>query len=109
VIKGDIVLIPFPFTDLTGKKNRPALILVSAEIDITVSFITTQIKWQENFDVPLEPTSENGLKKSSLIRLKKLATIDRELVLGRLGRLNGEEMSKVNENLLKLLKLDSNY
>ena len=39
--KGDIVLIPFPFTDLTGNKNRPALVLVESEEDITVCFITT--------------------------------------------------------------------
>ena len=43
--KGDIVLIPFPFTDLTGTKNRPALILIDSDEDVTVSFITTQLKW----------------------------------------------------------------
>jgi mRNA interferase MazF len=47
--KGDIVLIPFPFTDLSGIKNRPALILAEGEVDVTVSFITTQQKWQEDF------------------------------------------------------------
>lgn len=43
--KGDIVLIPFPFTDLTGQKNRPALVLINHENDITVSFITSKISW----------------------------------------------------------------
>lgn len=45
--KGDIVLIPFPFTDLSGIKNRPALILAAGEADVTVSFVTTQLRWQE--------------------------------------------------------------
>jgi len=41
--KGDIVIIPFPFTDISGIKNRPALLLADGEVNITVSFITTPI------------------------------------------------------------------
>jgi mRNA interferase MazF len=41
--KGDIVLITFPFTDLSGTKLRPALVLANTELDLTVSFITTQL------------------------------------------------------------------
>jgi mRNA interferase MazF len=103
--KGDIVLIPFPFTDLSGLKNRPALILVDGESDITVSFITTQLKWQEDFDVKIEPTPTNGLKRTSLIRLSKLATIDKDLVFGELGNLSQDELNNVDKNLVKIFKL----
>lgn len=103
--KGEIVLIPFPFTDLSGIKNRPALVLVENERDVTVSFITTQLKWEEKFDVKLEPTLENGIKKSSLIRLSKLTTVDKELILGRLGKLSNDELAKVNKSLVELFKL----
>lgn len=103
--KGDIVLIPFPFTDLSGIKNRPALILVVGEVDITVSFITTQVKWQEDFDVKIESSQTNGLKMTSLIRLGKLATLDRDLVIGKLGNLSQEELTSVDKNLIKLFKL----
>jgi mRNA interferase MazF len=105
VIKGDIILIPFPFTDLTGVKNRPALILAETDSDITVSFITTQIKWEDEFDLRIEPTKENGLKKTSLIRLSKLSTIDKDLVIGRLGRLTDQEIVSLNKYLIKLLRL----
>ena len=106
MIKGEIVLIPFPFTDLSGVKNRPALVLVENEDDITVSFITTQLKWQEELDVKVEPNTENGLKRTSLIRLSKLATIDKELVIGRLGNLSTADITTVDKNLVKLLKLE---
>ena len=80
--KGDIVLIPFPFTDLTGNKLRPALILVHSERDITVCFITTQLKWKETTDIEISLFTTNGIKKDSLIRLSKMATVDKSLVGG---------------------------
>lgn len=104
--KDDIVLIPFPFTDLTGVKNRPAVILIAGNTDVTVSFITTQVKWQEQLDVLLEPSKKNGLKKTSLIRLGKLATIDTDLLIGRLGSLDPKQLEKLNMNLKSLLQLE---
>jgi len=106
VKKGDILLIPFPFTDLTGQKNRPALLLITTGTDITVAFITSQIKWQDEHDLKLEPSTENGLKKTSLVRLSKLATIDNELVIGKLGNLTETEIQQLNKNLIKLLQLE---
>lgn len=101
--KGDIILIPF--ADLTGNKNRPVVILVENHSDITVSFITSQLKWKEAFDFICEPTQLNGLKKVSLIRLSKLATIDKKLVLGILGKLNSNEIITINNKLKQLFKL----
>ena len=104
--KGDLILIPFPFTDLSGNKNRPALVLVSSELDIIVAFISTQLKWKEETDILLTPTKGNGLKKESLVRLSKLATIDKDLALGRLGKIGNKSAILVNINLKKILKLD---
>ncbi len=103
--KGDIVLIPFPFSDLSGIKNRPAVILIETDDDVTVAFITTQIKWDSGLDVLLHPSELSGLKKISLIRLNKLATIDKELVIGRLGSLNEPSMEMLNKNLIRIFQL----
>lgn len=104
--KGDILLIPFPFTDLKGNKNRPALVLINSELDITLAFISTQLNWKEETDILLKPTKNNGLKKESLLRLSKLATIDKNLALGRIGRMEANDLKQVNINLIKLQKLD---
>ena len=104
--KGDIILIPFPFTDLKGNKLRPAIVLIKTDYDLTVSFITTQLKWEEATDIELLPSEQNGIKKTSLIRLSKIATIDKSLVVGKLGELNRNEIIELNTKLKRLLQLD---
>lgn len=103
--KGDIVLITFPFTDLSGSKLRPAVVLVGTNLDLTACFITTQIGWQEATDVVLTPTATNGLRKPSLIRTSKIATLDRALAKGLLGRLSAQEIHDLNAKLKLLFQL----
>jgi len=103
--KGDIILIIFPFTDLSGNKLRPAVVLVSTEDDITVCFITTQTQWQEPTDLMLSPNDSNRLKKTSLIRTSKIATLEKSLSKGRIGRLTEAELFSLNQNLKKVLQL----
>ena len=57
MLTGDIVLVPFPFTDLSGSKFRPALILAKDDVDMIVAFITSQTKW----------ASENTLSTPSMV------------------------------------------
>lgn len=104
--KGDIVLITFPFTDLSGSKLRPAVILADTSFDFTVCFITTQVQWQEPSDVLLSPTSINGLKKVSLIRTSKIATLDKSLAKGLLGQLSQTESDELDNKLKILFKLN---
>ena len=104
--KGDIVIIPFPFTDLSGSKLRPSVVLFTDKRDVTISFITSQLKWKDEFDIEVFPNNENGLKIHSIIRLTKIATIDKDLVLGKLGSLNTNEISEINKNLKSILKLN---
>ena len=103
--KGDLALLSFPFTDLKGKKIRPAMVLVVSDLDIIVAFITTQFKWQNQFDIVLEPNKINGLKKVSLLRLSKITTIDKDLVLGKLGEISKDDVDTVNKKLIEILKL----
>jgi mRNA interferase MazF len=97
--KSDIVLITFPFTDLSGSKLRPAVVLVDTSADITVCFITTQLGWQEPTDVLLQPNTINGLRTTSLIRTSKIATLDKSLAKGLLGRLSSKESMELNVKL----------
>lgn len=103
--KADIILIPFPFTNLSDTKIRPCLVLIESDYDVTVSFITTQTGWSDKTSVIIKPTQTNGLKKESLIRLSKLATIDKQLIIGKIGALSKDEIATINQKLKEIFHL----
>lgn len=105
--RGAVVLAVLPFTDLTGRKQRPALV-VSPENrpgdDILVAFV---MSFKGN---PLQGTDllipaddpdfvGTGLKRSSVVRLGKLFTLQKGLLVGRLGDLSPRLMGEVDARL----------
>ncbi len=109
--KGDIVLVRFPFSDIFSKKLRPALIMAeeSKFKDIILAFITTQFDQKEKYDIILTADSKDfkktGLKKESLLKLNKLTTLNRKMIVGKIGSLPKELMSQVDSNLRCLFKI----
>jgi len=105
--KGAIVLIPFPFTDLSGSKVRPALI-VSNNLrggDVVVVFISSILTKKNDLDVPVNTDKTNGLKKNSVIKCSKIATLDKKIILGELGTLSRKDLGKVDKALSKIFKI----
>lgn len=103
--KGTIILVPFPFTDLSGSKVRPAII-VSHNLrgdDVVVLFISSQIKHRGTHDIAIKPDTHNGLKLSSLIKCTKIATLDKKIVLGELGRVSPAIQKKIDQTLKRIL------
>ncbi len=107
--KGDIVLIPFPFTNLVEQKIRPALILVNNQesLNIIVAFITTNLTLNNKYDLFLSPNLENRLKKESIIKINKLATIDKTLIIALLGNINVKEIIELDKKLIELFKIQT--
>lgn len=76
---GEILLLAFPFADATGVKRRPALVLLdSGDEDIVVARVTSQIA-QTSFDVEIVAWQEAGLLLPSVVRVHKLATLEKRL------------------------------
>ncbi len=106
--KGDIILVPFPFTDLSGQKVRPALVLHhnSKGEDCIVVFISS-IKQKKilPFDVKVTLSKQNGLKVDSVIKVNKIATLQKNIVLGKLGTVEAGFMADVCKKLRQLLQI----
>ncbi len=110
-MKGDIVLVPFPNSDLSTWKRRPALILYedSIENETTIAYISSH--------TPIVPApsdvlvtrgspsfEESGLKWNSVIKLNKIATIKTRFIVGLLGIADEPLKAEVNRALDACLK-----
>lgn len=105
-MKGDIVLVPFPFTDLTGTKVRPACVLADDGRDVTLSFISSVVENPGSFDLKLRPdATSNNLKKESLLKVSKLATLSRNMILGKVGVLLPGQLRDVDKLLVRYFQI----
>jgi mRNA interferase MazF len=108
-----VVLIPFPFDDLSGKKVRPAVCLtdaLGAHRHVVVAFITSSVP------TPLEPTdivlapgtpdfAGTGLHGRSTFRLHRLVTVSTRIILRQLGTLPPNVQSQIEQRLRVLFAL----
>jgi mRNA interferase MazF len=103
--RGDIVLVRYPFTDLSSEKLRPALVLLPKddEGDFLLAFITGVVR-NAAFDITLK-ASETGLHRDSTLRLKKIMTIHHSLVAGRIGAVPAAQLEEIEKNLKMMLGL----
>ncbi|MBL7077160.1 MAG: type II toxin-antitoxin system PemK/MazF family toxin [Kiritimatiellae bacterium] len=106
----DIVLVPFPFTDLTTSKKRPALVVspdsYNSGPDVVIAFITSRLNTpQRPGDHLITDWQASGLPKPSQLRMK-LATISRSIVIKKLGHLTPAEEGRVQAVLRSFFELD---
>jgi mRNA interferase MazF len=80
-------------------------VLFESGNDLIVAFITSVLSVKSAGDIPLMKSEKNGLKKDSVLRLSKLATLSKELVAGRIGSLTEEEVKGVNRELREMFQI----
>jgi mRNA interferase MazF len=111
--RGTIVLTPFPFTDLSTIKRRPAIVVSKTnetKPDVIVAFISSVLPSViSETDLYITISDERyrnlGLKQNSVIKLDKLATIKKSIFTGELGYANPEIMRKIDLKLRIALDL----
>lgn len=101
----DIILVPFPFSDQSGSKQRPALVLSNDDFnkksnDIVVCAITSNMDTDRSIRIERDDWKD-GLYSECCVRYSTILTIDKKIVLKRIGRLSSERfkdvMKKVDE------------
>ncbi len=114
VSKGDIILVPFPFTDLSQTKLRPAVVLWAdgKGQDVTLCFISSQkvetLAANEFAIAANDPQfSMTGLKTTSKVRVTRIVTLERRMLRRRLGKLSDQLIKHLDQLLRQAFQLDS--
>lgn len=106
-VKGDVVVIPFPFSDLSGSKRRPAMVLADLPGD---DIILCQITSQNSRDSHAIPVSSldfvsDSLPVSSNVRPSRVFTADKSIIVRKAGTLRVTVIEKVENALRNILDL----
>jgi len=103
----DIIVVPFPFTDSSRTKRRPALVL-SQKSEFTVKIehsVLAMITSKKNdpwpLDVEIKNKKRSGLTAPSVVRMK-LFTLDNRFILRKIGKLSKTDQKQVKQSLLNI-------
>jgi len=105
---GDIVLVPFPFTDQSTSKKRPAVVISSTAYnterpDLIIMAVTSQLKPSRTIgEVIIQDWQAAGLLKPSAIK-PVITTIEKQLVIKAMGHLKSDDSSALTESLKTIL------
>ena len=105
ISRGTIVSVIFPFTDFSGEKRRPALVVGGSTEHAVVLFITSKQTGAVEWRVTLPKTKATGLKVPSAVRIDKIASIDISVLAGTLGSVPESTLTTIDKRLKKLLGL----
>ena len=107
-MKGDVVVVPFPFSDLSTVKRRPALVVAAPGGDDVILCQITSQQVRDRYAVGITELdfAEGTLHKPSNIRPNRLFSASVDLILYRAGRLNDQAVTSVINRIIEILQVE---
>lgn len=104
LIRGDIVVVPFPFSDLSSSKKRPALVLANLKgSDLILSQITSKtISDCYSIHIGTNDLINGSLNIESNVRLSKIFTADKKIILYKIGSLSDKKIKEVINKVIEV-------
>jgi mRNA interferase MazF len=105
-IKGDVVVVPFPFSDLSEAKKRPAFVVANlAGDDLILCQITSQ-NIKDSYSIPIddEHFEAGSLNRKSNIRPNRLFTADKKIIFYKVGHLKKEKTTEIIRKIIGILE-----
>ena len=106
-VKGDIVVLPFPFSDLSASKRRPALVLANLQGDDIILCQITSKNTKDNYAIALNSNDFVGgsLSVASNIRPNRLFTADKKIIAYTTGRISQFKYQEVTKAIIDLIQI----
>jgi mRNA interferase MazF len=102
--KGDIVVVRFPFTDQTGMKKRPALVIFKPEGDnVILAQITGQDRGHYAITIEQDDVSKGRLDETSYVQPDIIITLHQDLILGRIAILKPDKLKEIADKIIEFL------
>jgi mRNA interferase MazF len=104
-VKGDILVVTFPFSDLSDTKRRPVFVAAALEGNDLILCQITSKKRIDRYSIPLSDSDfeDGALKVESIIRPNRIFTADRSIVLYRAGKANRIKINEVEKALVRII------
>ena len=104
-VKGDIVVIPFPFSDLSGSKKRPALVLADLQGDDIILCQITSHQTKDKYAIAIKDSDFkiDKLTVSSNIRPNRIFTADKNIIIKKVASLNEAAVNNVIQKIISIL------
>jgi mRNA interferase MazF len=104
-LPSEIVLLPFPFTDLSATKRRPVLVLKAgnAQGDFLAVQITSQLSYRPAVRLIADDFELGVLRKESIVRPDKVFTLNEALIVRRVGKLTSSGFQRILEAVCQQL------
>ncbi|MGB3479967.1 MAG: type II toxin-antitoxin system PemK/MazF family toxin [bacterium] len=105
-VKGDVVVIPFPFSDLSQAKRRPACVVTVLEGDDLILCQITSQTVKDRYSVQIQDSDfvDGALKLISNVRPNRLFTADKALILYRIGKLNRSKITGIVDKIVEIIR-----
>ncbi len=104
-VKGDVVVLPFPFSDLTGSKRRPAFVLADLKGDDIILCQITSQHTGDHYAVALEETdfASGSLPSASYIRPTRIFTADKNIIVRKAGKVKDKIADETVKHIIRLI------
>jgi mRNA interferase MazF len=105
-VKGDVVVMPFPFSDLSASKKRPALVVAAAQTynDVILCMITSKAAKDSGAIAISNEDFEHGcLPQESNVRPNRLFTADATIILRTAGKLSEAKIAEVVTEIIRIV------